>query len=312
MDKTKTDETLSGGPIAKKIVAKIKQHSRGKIVDMENMVGGYVTAEELRKQIMAQKELSGLDPAFAAYVYPQIQVSLMSEQLTALKEMAPLANIVSNAEDLYMPGGPPMSPLTRSYFACWALFDACAGVANETIGTTILEIGEAFGMNTELLRLIRVMQESRMGLYIHGGRKGRLTVLEDIVTGATCRAIVPSGDCGKRGELWYVRVLPPPVPGGQEYVAFTTPYIMLHPNVTEWRDYFRRTLPDPASVDRYERHMKYGPTRQYWNDSVFEAYVNYRTEAIYLTGLPDIPESRPHSEISETNGWKGPDFRIPD
>ena len=57
--------------------------------------------------------------------------------------------------------------------------------------------------------------------------------------------------------------------------------------------------------------MKCGPTRQYGNDFVFEAYVNYRTEAIYLAGLPNIPESRPHSEISETNGWKGPDFRIP-
>lgn len=169
MDKTKTDETLSGRPIAKKIVAKMKRHSRGKVVDIENWIDGRATAEQMRKEIMAQKELSTLDPSFAAYVYPQIQVSLMSEQLTALREMAPLANIVSKAEDLYMPGGPPMSPLTRSYFACWALFDACAGAANETIGTTILEIGTAFGMNTELLRLIRVMQESRMGLYIHGG-----------------------------------------------------------------------------------------------------------------------------------------------
>lgn len=85
---------------------------------------------------------------------------------------------------------------------------------------------------------------------------------------------------------------------------------MLHPNVTEWRGYFRRTLPDPTAVDSYEHHMKYGPTRQYWNDYVFEAYVNYRTEAVYLAGLPDIPESRPHSEISEESGWKGPDFTV--
>jgi hypothetical protein len=44
--------------------------------------------------------------------------------------------------------------------------------------------------------------------------------------------------------------------------------------------------------------MKYGPTRTYWNDFVFEGYVNYRMEAIYLAGLPDVPESRPHSEIN--------------
>ena len=54
--------------------------------------------------------------------------------------------------------------------------------------------------------------------------------------------------------------------------------------------------------------MKYGPTREYWNDYVFEAYVNYQADAIYLAGLPDIPESRPHSEVSERNGWKPPVF----
>ena len=46
--------------------------------------------------------------------------------------------------------------------------------------------------------------------------------------------------------------------------------------------------------------MKYGPTREYWNDFVFEAYVNHQTDAIYLAGLPDVPESRPHSEV---NSW---------
>jgi hypothetical protein len=46
--------------------------------------------------------------------------------------------------------------------------------------------------------------------------------------------------------------------------------------------------------------MKYGPTRMYWNDFVFEAYVNHRTEVIYLAGLPHVPGSRPHSEV---HGW---------
>ena len=98
-------------------------------------------AEELQKTVVSQKELAGFHPAHAAYVYAQNQVSVMSEQLTALKEMAPFADIISKAEDLYVPSAPPMSPLTTSYFTCWAFFDACAGPANETIGTTILEVG---------------------------------------------------------------------------------------------------------------------------------------------------------------------------
>jgi hypothetical protein len=224
----------------------------------------------------------------------------MAEQLTALDEMTPFAEIISKAEDLYMPSAPPMSPLTTSYFTCWGLFDACVGAAHETIGTTILEFGAAFGIHNEMLRLIRLMQESRMGLYLHKGREGKLAVLEDLVTGAACRALVPSGYCGQKDELWYVRVLPPPIHGSLEHVAFTTPYIVLQPGPHEWLAYFRRTLPQQTRVADYERHLKYGPTRSYWNDFVFEAYVNYREEAIYLAGLPDVPESRPHSEV---NGW---------
>jgi hypothetical protein len=248
--------------------------------------------------VVTKESLAGFHPAHAAYVYVQNQVSVMSEQLTALEEMAPFADIVSKAEDLYLPSGPPMSPLTASYFTCWAFFDACVGPSNETIGAIVSEVGTAFGMHAELLRLIRLMQESRMGFYVHEGYESSLVVLRELVTGAVCRCIVPSGYRGQKGELRYARVLPPPIPGGSEHVVFTTPYLVLKPGLRDWQAYFRRTLPEvplQSRLDAYGRHMKYGPTRMYWSDFVFEAYVNYRTEVIYLAGLPDVPESRPHS-----------------
>jgi hypothetical protein len=308
MDKTKPDQTLSGRPIAKRIVAKMKLHWQRKVVNIKNVIAGYTMAEELQKTVVSQKELEGFHPAHAAYVYAQNQVSVMSEQLTALKEMAPFVDIISKAEDLYAPSAPPMSPLTTSYFTCWAFFDACAGPANETIGTVVLDVGAKFGMHPELLRLMRLIQDSRMGFYIHRGREGDASVLEDLVTAAVYRAIVPAGYKGQKNENWYVRLLPPPFPGGKEHVAFTTPYIVVHPDFGEWLAYFRRTFPATAGFADYEGHMKYGPTREYWNDFVFEAYVNHETDAIYLAGLPDIPESRPHSEVSERNGWKAAAF----
>jgi hypothetical protein len=310
MDKKKPAQSLSGSPIAGKVVARMRRSVRREVVTIKNVIGCAATAEEMHETIAAQKELAGIDPAHAAYVYTQNQVSVMSEQLTALQEMAPFVDILSKAEDLYVPSGPPISPLTVSYFTSWAFFDACAGPAKETIGTIILEFGAALGIHTELLRLVRLMQESRMGLYIHQGRAGKLTILEDIVTGAVCRAIVPAGYPGAKGELWYVRALPPPIHGSSEHVVFTTPYIVQHQGLHDWLAYFDRTLSGTARMDDYERHMKYGPTREYWNDFVFEAYVNHRKEAIFLAGLPDIPESRPHSAVSEANGWRGPGFRI--
>jgi hypothetical protein len=308
MDKTKADQAVSGRPIAKRIVAKIRLHWQRKVVNIKNVIAGRAMVEDLHKTVVSQKELEGFYPAHAAYVHTQNQVSVMSEQLTALKEMAPFVDIISRAEDLYVPSAPPMSPLTKSYFTCWAFFDACAGPANETIGITILQVGTAFGMHSELLRVMRLMQDSRMGFYIHRGREGNVIVLEDLGTAAVYRAIVPAGYQGQENENWYVRLLPPPFPGGKEHVVFTTPYIVVHPDFGEWLAYFRRTLPATAGFADYERHMKYGPTREYWNDYVFEAFVNYQADAIYLAGLPDVPESRPHSEVSEKNGWKAPAF----
>jgi hypothetical protein len=42
--------------------------------------------------------------------------------------------------------------------------------------------------------------------------------------------------------------------------------------------------------------MNYGPSRRYWNDFVLKGYVNYRTEANFLAGLPAVPDGRPHYE----------------
>ena len=98
-----------------------------------------------------------------------------------------------------------------------------------------------------------------------------------------------------------MRVLPPPL-SGSEHVVFTTPYLLLQPGEHEWQCYIRRTLPDAPPEERissYGRHMKYGPARGYWPEFVFEAYVNHRADVIFLAGLPDLAESRPHSRVND-------------
>ena len=134
--KGKPSAKLGGNRIAAKLVAKIKRYAQRKVVNLEDVVTGRAYAEELQRTVVSKEDVAGFHPAHAAYVYAQNQVSVMSEQLTALPEMAPFADIVSKAEDLYMPSGPPISPLTTSYFTCWAFFDACVGPTLETIGTT--------------------------------------------------------------------------------------------------------------------------------------------------------------------------------
>jgi len=288
-------------PIADKLVKKMNRYVRGKVVDLQAVMAGRKNAEELQKTVATREDLADLHPAHAIYVYAQNQTSVMSEQLIAFREMDRFDKLISKAEEEYMPSGPPMSPLTPSFFTCWAFFDACVGLGEETIATTTMAVGSAFGMHDELVRVIGLMQDSRMAVYAHEGTDKDRIVLRELVTNNVCKTICPSGYRGRRGELWYARVLPPPVPELEEHVVFTTPYLLIEPGEREWLAYFQRTLPDAPTQDRiaaYEHHMKFGPARDYWSEFVLEGYVNHRSDVIFLRGLPDVPESRPHSTVN--------------
>jgi len=199
-------------PIADKLIKKMRSYVGAKVVDLSALREGKKNAEELQKTVASSEALADYHPAHAFYIYAQNQTSVMAEQLTALPEMDRFARLIARAEDEYCPGGPPMSPLTTSFFTCWAFFDACVGLGHETLGTTTMAVGKAFGMHDELIRVIGLMQNSRMAVYVHEGTDGGAIMLRELVTNRRCRAICPSGYDGRTGELWYARVLPPPVP----------------------------------------------------------------------------------------------------
>ena len=70
-------------------------------------------------------------------------------------------------------------------------------------------------------------------------------------------------------------------------------------NEKSWNLFFERNL-DKTKIDdknrAYEFLMKFGLSRHYWNEYVFEGYVNHQDDMILLAGFPDIPLSRPHSK----------------
>ena len=75
----------------------------------------------------------GLDPIHAVYVFMQNLTSHFAEGVSGMPEMRAWADVVAQAEDEYMPSGPPMSPLTGSYFWMWALYDLRIGKSTDTL-----------------------------------------------------------------------------------------------------------------------------------------------------------------------------------
>jgi hypothetical protein len=312
------------GPISQKVLAGIRKTRGSKVIDLSRFKEARLNAETLDKTVITEEKMAALDPVHAVYVYAQNKMSVFSEQLGELPELSKLANAIADAQDEYMPSYPPMSPLTTSYFTCWELFDLTTGIKRETFGAIIIDVCRTLGVDKSLITIFELMQGSRMGIYVHEGVSDKYVLLKEVVTGRRIKAISPAGYLGKAGQIWYARIMPEPFPEiGYGYsVVFTTPYIIEEmagdyslPHSTEWKwmDFFERNLSkinikDPVAA--YEFFMKYGLNRQqmtyprpgmhYWNEYIFEGYVNHRDNMITLAGYPDIALSRPHSKESQT------------
>ena len=241
----------------------------------------------------------GLDPVHAAYVYIQQMSSYFAEGVSRLPELKPYSKLVSYVEDEYMPSGPPMSPLTGSYFTCWAFYDLRFGKDGDTIGKCQIDANDLVLMNPDQLNALKKLSESRMGIYEYIGFADGLVRLRELITGDEFSCLCPAGYRGRSGELWYVRRLPPLMPElATFHVLFTTPYILIESTKDDWMQFLKRTLLKADGNDDRERlHqlLKFGLSTNYWNEFVFTAYHHHQAQAIFLAGIPDLKATLPHA-----------------
>ena len=257
----------------------------------EPLPGGGRDFETLLKQ--------GANPFHAPYIYIQQLSAHFSDCVSPLPEMKAYTKLAGHAEAEYMPLGPPMSPLTSSYFNYWLLYDMQFGKDGDTIGKCQIDANDIFWMNDDQLGLLKQLCESRMGIYEHLGSIDGLVWLRELITGDEFLCLVTSGYQGKRGQLWYVRRLPPPLPELATYhILLTTPYILMESTKDDWTQFLKRTLvKDHGENDRDRLHqlLKYGLSTNYWNEYVFQAYINHQTQAVFLAGIPDLKATLPHA-----------------
>ena len=300
------------GPISKKIIAGLKKAKNQKIIDLKAIKEAKTYSQELDKTVVSEDELLKYDPLHTVYSYAQNKISVLVEQLSGFSALSKLTNTLEHANDIYLPSSPPRSPLTKSYFTCWGFFDLCIGIKKESFGTVILDLLKNLKADLGLIKIIECMQDSRMGIFVHKGHLDRYVILEELVTGREIKVIVPSGYQGKEDEIWYARVMPEPFPDlNYRYsLVFTTPYILVDINgnlgssakCDDWEAFFDRNLKTAGGKNKiraYESFMKYGKNKYFWNEYIFEGYVNYQEDMIMLAGFPDKPLSMPHSEASQ-------------
>jgi hypothetical protein len=288
--------------VAQKLIKRLNRIRDTKIVDLAVFRQARETALQQRAQ--ATEGLEDFHPLHAAYTYVVKTVVDAANHLGELPELAKLMAQIAATEEEYMPSGPPMSPITRSYFLNWTLFDLTTGPKSESLGDCVLAVVRTLGSDPSYVEFVEQLCRTRPGLYVHQGRDGDAILLRELVTEAQFTTLVPSGYEGRQGDLLLMRLLPPFLPGSPLALAMTTPYQIIGPVQAAWQAYFDRTLPKLGPTDKvvaYESLMKrgappHGP--RYWTEYIFEAYANHRTEVVFLTGLPDVDESRPHSKVN--------------
>jgi len=285
-------------PIAQKVRAVMREVLGRKLVDLAAVRAGFDAAATLQETVPKDDELAALHPAHAAYMSVVNQVSVLTEILTTLPELARFVDIIGHAEEEYMPSWPPMSPISHSHFNTWAFFDVAVGIERETIGTILLDIAPDLPLAPGFVDLLGHLTRSRLGLYAHEGGEREHIVLRELHTGIRKRTIAGSAHFGEAGELWLARVFPPPHPSLDEHVSFISPYVIQSPGEAAWLGFFERNVPKLRARDAaqaFELLMKYGLGPSYWNEYIFEAYAGHEDQAIWLRGLPDVEESRPHA-----------------
>jgi hypothetical protein len=295
-------------PIAQKVRGMLREVLSRKVVDLSAVRTGREAAATLQETVAKDDALAELHPAHAAYMYVVNQVSVLSEILTSLPALHRFVDLIGPAEEEYMPSWPPMSPISTSHFNTWAFFDAAVGLERETIGTILLDLAPDLPLVAGFVELLAHLSSSRLGLYAHEGGEREHIVLRELHTGIRKRTLATNAHHGKAGELWLARVLPPPHPSLDEHVSFTSPYIIESPGEAAWLGFFERMVPKVRARDAaqaFELLMKYGVGPNYWNEYIFEGYSDHDDQAIWLRGLPDVAESRPHSPTYD------PSFRFP-
>ncbi|MBN1604806.1 MAG: hypothetical protein JW915_24565 [Chitinispirillaceae bacterium] len=212
-------------------------------------------------------------------------------------------NMIYDKQEEYMPSGPPMSPITKSFFNSWMALDAL--INNK------LTLGLLFSRYIQEKKVMRYaakamdnLNDSFVSLYQVVGGDLKKTFLWNLIEKREIEASIPIYDYSVAtyspaiGEIWYARILPPLNQEQNIHTIFGTPLVFRHTNREDWERYLaRRIAGGDKNVEELKMHLKYGESFGYWMEFVFQVYSNHTREVIYAEGLPDIKDSRPHGRL---------------
>jgi hypothetical protein len=277
-----------------------------------------------------QGVMEGADPAWSPeleeFMLHYTAVVQAAHLLLGAPPFDRLARIYEAQEKRYQPGGPPMSPVYDSYSVQHILAEVPQGLAGETPYGVLARLSSGDPARARLCELAQALAVSHLELYRVTLATGLIAELLP-VRGGSAFSVQLSGPFLRTGDRALARVL---AFGGGHFIA-DSPYLLEAPE-SEWLEYFERVArereapkaaarpaaasnaklsPKHAARRRKEQrqkasqhtprevvsaHLRHGDDESFWLEFILDAYAGERRGIVRLAGVPDRPESLPHSE----------------
>ncbi len=231
----------------------------------------------------------------------------------------------------YMPGYPPISPVTDSYFYSGIYLSYRFGADHESAAEIIQQVFLQWKVESRCLDMLKRLSGTRSGIFETKEVSGSSILVRELVTNREFMLAPSTGYSGRPGELRFSRVAIPAEASGHTFFEVTTPYILVGCHADEWTNYLSGEIPatalrrdplcgpDPDAevlphsdlADRLAALFEDDCGVMSWKDYIMDGYFNFQKSAVFLTGIPNRPETLPHSDAHvedeeddrSTSGW---------
>ena len=279
----------------------IKEYKKQKLNRIVDLLEFRSTKEQINAIELDLKERTknyDIDPNHKIYSLIQNLLSYFSEEISVRNEFNDYYEEAIEIDEVYMPSYPPNSPITGSYDTLCMFCDYRIGKEKETIGSIFYDIlAEEMKAESPMLKGLHILNNSSMGLYKHMGIDNDLVKLKDVINDKEYLCLSTSKYIGKKDEIWFVRLVPNLDEVYNYQVVLTTPYVILNYKDQDWIRFLERQGINKNTKEaevKYLNFMKNNPKNRYWYDYIMDSYLNYESNCIFLTGIPDVKGSKPH------------------
>lgn len=225
-------------------------------------------------------------------------LDIATQLLRQLHSLRKLNDAIADAQEHYMPGGPPMSPVLDTAFSTWMLFDLRRGRARESVSDIISAIIRKKGHATHplLLRLEQFMASHWAVYTCTRVSSSSECEVRNILTGEDLRVVHDHALSIKLGDQVLWRLLAPERPG-EAWIGALSAYLISGVRVRDWQMYAERVTgasdPSPSAVRNL---FSTADAERRWLDYLVDGYLGVDPLGrVTLTGVPDRPDSLPHS-----------------